>query len=41
MEKMNLDYDLPQVKFVLVEGEQGFAVCGGPVLYTYAGGEEF
>ena len=41
MEKKNLDYELPQVKFVLVEVEQGFAVSGGPEQYTYAGGEEF
>lgn len=41
MEKKSLDYELPQVKFVLVEVEQGFAVSGGPEQYTYAGGEEF
>lgn len=29
MEKKNLDFELPQVKVVLVEVEQGFALSSG------------
>lgn len=43
MEKKNLDFELPQVKVVLVEVEQGFAVSygGDPEQYTLAGTGEF
>lgn len=35
MEKKNLDYELPQVKFVLVEVEQGFAVSSSDEAEQY------
>ena len=35
------DFEMPQVKFVAIEVEQGFAVSGGPEMYTLAGGETF
>lgn len=43
MEKKDLDYELPQIKFVLVEVEQGFAVSygGDPEQYTRIGTGEF
>lgn len=43
MEKKNLDFELPQVKVVLVEVEQGFAVSygGDPEQYTLVGAGEF
>ena len=41
MEKEMKEFEMPQVKFVAIEVEQGFAVSGGPEQYTYAGGETF
>ncbi|MEE1338750.1 MAG: hypothetical protein UHD04_07355 [Muribaculaceae bacterium] len=42
MEKKDvLVYELPEVKFVNVEVEQGFAVSGGPEQYTVSSVEEF
>lgn len=39
--KQTMAYELPEVKCVLVEVEQGFAVSGGPEQYTIAGSEVF
>jgi hypothetical protein len=41
MENEIKDFEMPQVKFVAIEVEQGFAVSGGPEMYTLAGGETF
>ena len=41
MEDKKANYEMPQVKFVAIEVEQGFAVSDGPEQYTYAGGEVF
>lgn len=43
MEKKNLDFELPQVKVVLVEVEQGFALSssGEAEQYTLGGYGEF
>lgn len=41
MEDKKANYEIPQVKFVAIEVEQGFAVSDGPEQYTYAGGGEF
>ena len=41
MENEINDFEMPQVKFVAIEVEQGFAVSGGPEQYTFAGGETF
>ena len=38
MEKKNLDYELPQVKFVLVEVEQGFALSSSGEAEQYVNG---
>ena len=41
MENEKLNFEMPQVKYVAIEVEQGFAVSDGPEQYTLAGSGEF
>ena len=34
-------YEAPMLEELTIEVEQGFAVSGGPEMYTLAGGETF